>query len=446
MRNSRHAEYDPGLLRTLVHPLTGDRSDFDRIVRAASGKRFVLLGEATHGTHEFYRVRAEITKRLIRDCGFSAVAAEGDWPDAYRLHRYVQGRGTDREAFEALGGFKRFPVWMWRNADVLDFAGWLRAHNDTKPEREKAGFYGLDLYSLYASIEAVVRYLEKVDAAAAERARERYGCFDRFGPDMESYAYTAGAGLTASCETEVLQQLLEIQRHDFGELDTRGDDGHFFAEQNARVVASAERYYRTMISAEVSSWNLRDRFMFETLERLSDFLETRREQAPKIVVWAHNSHVGDARATSLGAGREINIGQLVRERYPSECRLVGFTTSSGTVTAASRWDAAGERKNVKQPLPGSWESLFHSIGIANFHMELASAAAAHPPLGGRLLERAIGVIYRPQSELYSHYFEARIAGQFDDVLHYDRTRAVEPLERTSLWEAGEIPETYPSGI
>lgn len=439
----------PQSLKRLVHPLTGDAEDFDPLVTRASGKQYVLIGEATHGTHEFYRVRAEITKRLIRDHGFAAVAIEGDWPDAYRAHRYVCGGQEDADASDALEGFRRFPTWMWRNADVLDFVGWLRSFNESLSGQSKAGFFGLDLYSLYASIQAVIEYLERTDPAAAARAKDRYACFDRFGADTEAYAYSVGGALARSCREEVLLQLLDMQRHAFADVhkhDGFSSEEQFFAEQNARVAASAEEYYRTMLNADVSSWNLRDRFMFQTLERLSAHLERQRGAPAKIVVWAHNSHVGDARATSMGAGREINIGQLVRQAKNSSCILVGFTTSCGTVTAATDWHGEAERKTVRVPITGSWEALFQTLEIPNFYLDLQSAANAYPALQGRMLERAIGVVYRPQTEFYSHYLEARIADQFDAIFHYDRTRAVEPLERTALWEAGEVPETYPSGV
>jgi erythromycin esterase-like protein len=329
---------------------------------------------------------------------------------------------------------------MWRNADVLKFVRWLREFNAERPAGRRAGFYGLDLYSLYGSMQAVIDYLDAVDAQAAERARERYACFDRFGPDIEAYAQGAAYGMSAPCRSQVLDQLLELQRRTFGAA------GDFYAEQNARVVASAEEYYRTMLDRDVSSWNLRDRFMFETLLRLSSYIERTQQRRAKIVVWAHNSHVGDARATSLGGGRELNIGQLVRQAHAAQSVLIGFTTSAGTVTAASNWHGDAERKTVREPLPGSWEQLFHDAAIGNFYLPLKSAAQRYPLLNGRMIERAIGVVYRPATEFYSHYFEARIAQQFDAVLHYDRTRAVEPLEHSADWEAGEAAETYPSGL
>jgi erythromycin esterase-like protein len=430
---------DASKLAGLVHRLSGDRSDLDPVAAAARNKTYVLIGEATHGTHEFYRMRAEITKRLVLDHGFCAIAIEGDWPDANRIHRYVTDE-TNGEAVDALDGFKRFPTWMWRNADVLDFIGWLRSFNDALPPHHRASIYGLDLYSLYDSMQAVLEYLERADPAAAQRARERYSCFDRFGPDTEEYAHSVAAGLTSSCQAEVLEQLIEMQRRSFENANA------FYAEQNARVVASAEEYYRTMLDREISSWNVRDRFMFETLERLTTYMERKHRRRAKIVVWAHNSHVGDARATSMGAGRELNIGQLVRQAHYADSLLIGFTTASGTVTAASNWHGDAERKTVRNPLPGSWEALFHDCGVPNFYLDLQHAANLYAPLRGRMLERAIGVVYRPSTELYSHYLEARIADQFDALFHYDRTRAVEPLERTARWEAGEVAETYPTGI
>jgi erythromycin esterase-like protein len=417
----------------------------------------VLRGEASHGTHEFYRVRAEITKRLIREKGFRAVAVEGDWPDAYRVNRYVRGHAGDGDAVEALGGFTRFPQWMWRNADVLDFVGWLRAHNDALDPGARVGFYGLDLYSLHASIEAVLAYLRVVDPEAARRALHRYACFDVFGGDPQAYGYAAGLGLTPSCEREVVTQLVELRRSaaEYARRDGRlAPDDLFFAEQNARVVRNAEQYYRAMFGSRVASWNRRDRHMAETLEALLAFLDGGAASAAagsaaagaKVVLWAHNSHLGDARATEMGAGGELNVGQLVRERYGQEARLIGFSTYVGTVTAASNWDEPAERRAVRPALPGSYEALFHEAGPRNFLLDLSRPTEAAVALRPLRLERAIGVIYRPETERQSHYFHASLARQFDAVLHYDTTRAVEPLERTGLWDRGEVPETYPSAL
>jgi erythromycin esterase-like protein len=435
-------------LRKEAHPLTGDREDFDPLLALVGDSRFVLIGEASHGTHEFYRIRAEITKRLIREKGFSAIAVEADWPDAYRVNRYVQGRGSDTDASEALGGFKRFPQWMWRNADVLEFIGSLRDYNDTMPIARKIGFYGLDLYSLHASMEAVLSYLMVVDPAAAQRAQRRYACFEHFGESPQDYGYAATAGLAPSCENEVIAQLVELQKSAavYATRDGRlAADDLFFAEQNARVVLNAERYYRSMFGDRTASWNMRDRHMAATLDALIAFLEFDR-RAPKIVVWAHNSHLGDARATEMAGRGELNVGQLLRERWGHSALLVGFSTFTGTVTAASDWDMPAERKVVRPALEGSYEALFHDLGLQNFYLGLRGSSEAILGLRQPRLERAIGVIYRPETERLSHYFRARLPHQFDAILHYDVTRAVEPLERTGMWERGELPETYPSTL
>jgi erythromycin esterase-like protein len=436
------------VLRDVAHPLRGTSDDFDPLLALIGGARFVLIGEASHGTHEFYRIRAEITKRLIREKGFQAVAVEADWPDAYRVNRFVHGRGSDTDATDALGGFKRFPQWMWRNADVLDFVGWLRAHNEEQREDAKVGFYGLDLYSMHASMEAVLRYLAVVDPAAAERARFRYACFEHFGEDAQAYGYAASVGLTPSCERAVVDQLIELRlaAADYAHRDGRvAADDLFFAEQNARLVRNAERYYRAMFGSRTQSWNLRDQHMAETLDSLIAFLGANGSSA-KVVLWAHNSHLGDARATELGAGGELNVGQLVRQRYGRDATLIGFTTCTGTVTAASNWDEPAERKVVRPALPESFEALFHEVGLGNFSLDLSAGGGAAETLARPRLERAIGVIYRPETERLSHYFQARLPAQFDAILHYDVTRAVEPLERTGVWERGELPETYPSAL
>jgi erythromycin esterase-like protein len=435
-------------LRSLSHPLTGDSHDFDGLMALIGDSRFVLIGEASHGTHEFYRARAEITKRLIREKGFSAIAVEADWPDSYRVNRYVQGRDGDNSTSQALEGFKRFPQWMWRNADVVDFVGWLRESNDALPPAKRVGFYGLDLYSLHASMDAVLSYLKKVDPDAAVRARQRYACFDHFGEDPQAYGYATTAGLAPSCESEVISQLMELQKSatKYAALDGRiAADDLFFAEQNARVVLNAERYYRAMFGSRDVTWNMRDEHMAVTLDSLIAFLEGDHPQ-PKVVVWAHNSHLGDARATEMAKRGELNLGQLMREHWGDSTFLVGFSTHSGTVTAASDWDAPAERKTVRPAIEGSYEALFHELGIGNFFLGLRGNDESILGLRQPRLERAIGVIYRPETERMSHYFHARLPHQFDAILHYDVTRALEPLERTALWDHGELPETYPSSL
>ncbi len=416
------------------------------LLEKVGNARVVLIGEASHGTHEFYSERAEITRRLIEDHGFAAVAVEADWPDALRVTRYVTGAGDDAGAADALEGFRRFPTWMWRNAEVLDFVGWLRAFNETRGRRNRVGFYGLDLYSLHTSIEAVIGYLERVDPAAAERARRRYGCFDAVA-EPAGYGRGVALGLTKSCRDDVVQTLLELRRRSAAYVRLDGAvaaDEYFYAEQNARVAKDAEEYYRTMLDHGVSSWNLRDRHMFETLDELATHLARHRE-GTKIVVWAHNSHVGNAAATEMSQRGEFNIGQLVRGRYGLDSVSIGFTTYAGTVSAASDWGAPVERKRVRPALEGSYEALFHSTGVSRFGL-LLDDPAVRAACRGPLLERAIGVIYRPETERQSHYFQSVMPVQFDAVIHIDRTRAVEPLERTALWERGEVPETYPSGL
>lgn len=440
------------VVRENSHALTGASSDYDPLIQEIGDARFVLLGEASHGTHEFYRERAQITKRLIQEKNFNAVTVEADWPDAYRVNRYVRGASEDAEAIDSLAGFKRFPTWMWRNADVLDFVGWLREHNDAlTTDAHKVGFYGLDLYSLHASIEAVLGYLNKVDPQAAERARYRYSCFDHFGEDTQAYGYAAGFNLTESCEQEVVSQLLELRKRaaDYASRDGRvAADDFFFAEQNARLVKNAEEYYRSMFRGAVPSWNLRDRHMAETLESLVRHF-AKQGQAAKVVVWEHNSHLGDARATEMGERGELNVGQLVRERHGNNAVLIGFSTYTGTVTAASDWDAAAERKRVRPALRNSYEELFHEVGVPRFQISVGGGSLAASALRPPRLERAIGVIYRPETERQSHYFYARLADQFDQLLHFDQTRAVEPLEPMPEWtmeEVGEPAETFPSGL
>lgn len=436
-----------GHLRRLAVPLLGEAADYDVLLEQIGDARFVLLGEASHGTHEFYRERARITQRLIAEKGFEAVAVEADWPDAWRVNRFVRGLGADEFASDALEGFRRFPTWMWRNTDVVNFVDWLRDWNSGGDDGGQVGFYGLDLYSLNASMAAVLHYLDRVDPDAAARARVRYACFDRYGEDSQAYGMMTGLRGAASCEEDVIAQLLEMQQHRLAPAPRLGEqaDEAFHAEQNARLVRNAERYYRSMYLSEVSSWNLRDGHMMETLEALVAHLEQQGRPA-KVVLWAHNSHLGDARATEMGGLRgELNIGQLVRERYGQDAFLVGFTTHAGTVTAADDWDAPARRQRVRPARADSFEGLFHGMGLPGFLLPLREGEAA-TALRAPRLERAIGVIYRPQSERQSHYFHALLPRQFDAVLHFDVTRAVEPLERGAQWHAGEAPETYPSGM
>jgi erythromycin esterase-like protein/predicted phosphoribosyltransferase len=433
-------------VRAAAHPLAGDAKQYDPLMERIGEARFALLGEASHGTHEFYQVRAEITKRLITEMGFMAVAVEADWPDAYRVNRYVRGLSHDLDAVEALTDFRRFPTWMWRNTVVVDFIEWLRAHNGARSAHEaKVGFYGLDLYSLHASMKAVLRYLERVDPEAAKRARERYSCFDHFGEDTQAYGLMTRLNLSKSCEEEVLNQLVELRRRapDYARRDGRPDEDELFGvEQNARLVKNAEAYYRTMFLEEVSSWNLRDVHMAETLDELVAYLSRNGREA-KIAVWEHNSHLGDARATDMGRRGELNVGELMREKYGDDAVLVGFSTYQGTVTAATDWGSVAERKQVRPALAGSYEAVFHAADFKRFLLTWRDNDLLAANLRAPRLERAIGVIYRPETERQSHYFHARLPDQFDAVLHFDETRAVTPLETSAEWEAGEVPETFP---
>jgi len=435
-----------GLRPPELVPITGADGDYDGLLERIGDRRFVLLGEATHGSHDFYRERARITRRLIEESGFTAVAVEADWPDAYRVNRYVLGLSADNDARAALADFRRFPAWMWRNTDVVDFVTWLRSHNDTCGHAAgKARFYGLDLYSLRASMEAVVGYLDAVDPDAARAARERYSCFDHVRGEGPEYGHAVTLDLMVPCENEVVAELVDLRRRAATLMSLDGwaaEDEYFFAEQNARLVHNAERYYRAMYRGRVSSWNLRDEHMAETLGNLAGHLDRLVGQA-KVVVWEHNSHVGDARATELGESGEHTVGQLVRTVWRDDCVLVGFTTDTGRVTAASEWGGRAERKHIRPAPEGSYEELFHRAG-GNFVVNLGPGAPE--VLRGPMLERAIGVIYRPETERASHWFGARLADQFDAVVHVDRSTAVEPLERTALWDEGEPPETYPTGL
>ncbi len=446
------AETAADIIRRVAIDAPGGVPPRDVLSELIGDARVVLIGESSHGTHEFYEARAEITKWLIEEKGFCGVAAEADWPDAYRVNRYVRGTGEDDTAEQALRGFERFPSWMWRNTVVRDFVDWLRADNRrcAREGRRQTGFYGLDLYSLHRSMHEVVGYLDTIDPQAAARARSRYSCFDHVSSadDGQAYGMRAAFGAGLSCEKEAIEQLVDIQRNALAYARRDGllaEDELFYAEQNAQVVRDAERYYRAMFGERVTSWNLRDQHMAQTLHALLDHLDRHPDQSPaRIVVWAHNSHVGDARATEVSADGQLTLGQLVRERYRDDARLIGFSTYSGTVTAASEWGGLAERKVVRPGLSGSVEELFHQTGNPAFF--ISSDAGADDALDVVRLGRAIGVIYLPATERQSHYFHVRPADQFDAMIHIENTQALQPLEATSRWVAGETPETYPTGL
>ena len=434
-----------------IEPLTGQSGDYDSLLDLIGDARFVLIGEASHGTHEFYAERAAITQRLIAERQFAAVCIEGDWPDAYRVDRYAKANSADRGPAQSLEGFRRFPTWMWRNEVVRDFVGWLRQYNEPRREVERAGFYGLDLYSMYASIEAVIQYLDSVDPDAAKRARFRYSCFEHFGEDSQAYGYATAANIAEPCEDDAVRQLVDLRSRalDYVTQDgRRAIDDFFSAEQNARLVQRAEHYYRAMYRGRVSSWNLRDRHMMETLEAVERHLASTGSSA-KLIVWAHNSHLGDARFTDMSRRGELNLGQLVRERYGDEARLIGFSTHTGTVTAAHDWDEPGLRRRVRPSLEGSYERLFHDVSalrdVPRFLLRMRVPSDATRALTDVRLQRAIGVVYRPETERLSHYYDVTLPRQFDALIHIDETTALKALEPDERW-AEEPPETYPTGI
>ncbi len=428
-------------------PLFGHPSDHDRLLQVLGHARFVLLGEATHGTREFYRVRCEVTRRLILEQGLSAVAVEADWPDAWRVHLYVQGRSDDRDGVQALQGFERFPAWMWRNTEVLHFIEWLREHNLGRPPAQRVGFYGMDLYSLFRSMQQVLDYLDRTDPEAAQRARSRYACFDHVHEDSQAYGYAASLGLARSCEEEVLRQLRELCRQSPPGVDgAQAAEDLFHAQQNALLVRNAEAYYRGMFHGRASSWNLRDSHMAESLLALDAHLRQASGRPPRLAVWAHNSHLGDARATEMGERGEWNLGQLLRQRLGTQVFNVGMSTHHGWVTAAQAWDAPPQRKRVRPGLAGSWEDLLHQSDTARFMLLLKDNPALQRLGQAQRLQRAIGVVYRPETERLSHYFHTRLAQQFDALLHFDETQALQPLEAGPVWVSGEAPETYPSGM
>jgi protein-L-isoaspartate(D-aspartate) O-methyltransferase len=428
-----------GLLRQAAERLPDlDDPAFARLFDRFADARVVLLGEATHGTSEFYRARAAITRSLIERHGFTIVAVEADWPDAAAVDRYVRHKAP---AADATPAFRRFPTWMWRNVEVHDFVDWLRAHNEGLEPTRRAGFYGLDIYNMSASMRAVIDYLEQVDPEAAGVARERYGCLTPWQHDPATYGRAVLSAGYAKCENAVVAMLRDLFERQMAYAQRDGE-GFFDAAQNARLVASAERYYRIMYYGAAQSWNLRDRHMFATLEQLLAW----RGEGSKAVVWAHNSHIGDAAATEMGEMRgEINIGQLCRELFAQAAMLIGFGTDRGTVAAASDWDGPMEIKQIRPAHRDSYEQLCRDSGLARFVVDLQEGRS--PELREGLLyprlERAIGVIYRPETELASHYFEASLPRQFDAYLWFEETHAVTPLPTAAR---PGMPETYPFGL
>ena len=411
--------------------------ELDAFLERVSDARIVCLGEATHGTAEFYLMRARITQTLIERKGFTVVALEADWPEAQRLDRYVRGTTVEPHPEQA---FDRFPTWMWANRQVMEFVDWLQEHNaEIGDPAKRAGIYGLDLYSLHRSIASVLRYLDDVDPEAAGVARHRYGCLEPWQQDPAAYGAAVLSGRYRDCEQAVVDMLTEIMRKRV-ESAAHDPERLFDAQRNAEVVAQAERYYRMMYYGSASSWNLRDQHMFETLESV---LRHRGPDA-RAVVWAHNSHLGDAGWTEMSARGEYNIGQLVRSRYGEDTYLVGFGTDHGTVAAATDWDGPMEIKRVRPSHHRSYERICHESGADRFLLPLrTSDAKLRRELMAERLERAIGVIYRPDTELQSHYFTAVLPRQFDEWIWFDETRAVEALD---VEVRQGMPETYPFAV
>ncbi|WP_374570676.1 erythromycin esterase family protein [Phenylobacterium sp.] len=423
-----------GVLRSAARPLPDiDDPDFAAAFDSFGDARVVLLGECTHGTAEFYRARAAITRRLVERHGFRIVALEADWPDVADLDRFARNRGV----WGQHDSFVNFPRWMWRNAEFGAFLHGLRAWNLHRPAQDRVEVRGLDVYSLSQSAAEVIRYLDRVDPAAAAQARARYGCLTPFMSEPQLYGAAARLG-EADCEDSVVDQLVAVvgQRYAYAALD--GED-YLDAEQNARVVAAAETYYRAMYRSSIESWNRRDGHMFATLLRL---LEARGPEA-KAVVWAHNSHIGDASATAMGEAGEFNIGQLCREAFGPRCVAIGLGTDHGRVAAADDWGGPVRIKDILPSRRGSWEHAFlqagHPRALVDWRRDRELAAALSRPR----LERAIGVIYRPQTELQSHYFNARLSRQFDAFLWFEETAPVTPLAGAPPEGA---PDIYPFGV
>jgi erythromycin esterase len=446
VRTTRRGRVEPeatsGLidyLQNLATPLRNP-TDLDPLMARIGDARFVLLGEASHGTSEFYTRRAEISRRLIVEKGFQFIAVEGDWPPCDRLDAFIKDRGdTGADARDVLSAFDRWPSWMWANEEIADFAEWLREHNANQPDSRQVGFHGLDVYSLWDSLYEVMAYLRRVDPTAIDAARRAFRCFEPYGEEAQEYARATTRLVPESCELEVTSLLAQIRRK--APL-YREDDrwAAFRAEQNALVVKDAEAYYRAMVRGGPESWNIRDRHMGETLERLA------RHYGPNCrgIVWEHNTHVGDARFTDMAGDGMVNVGQLARERWgESHVVLAGFATHRGTVIAGKAWDAPAERMKVPEGRPGSWDDLLHRAGDRDKLLILNGHAGSSPLLETRG-QRAIGVVYHPESEHLGNYVPTILPRRYDAILYIDETHALNPLP-VLIEPHEEIPETYPSG-
>jgi len=444
----RRASTDPAarpallsVVRSLARPLLTP-TDLDPLLERIGDARVVLLGEASHGTHEFYTWRAALTRRLIEEKGFNFVAVEGDWPDCYHVNRFVKGYpGSATDPETALATFRRWPTWMWANHEIEDLIGWMEGFNQGRPEEEKIGFYGLDVYSLWDSLYEVMRYLRgKNDAEALTAARHALRCFEPYGEDAQEYA-RATVLVPDTCRDEAVELLRQLRAR-VPKSDEDGRDAFFVAEQNALVVKNAETYYRTMVLSNSLSWNVRDRHMAETLERLLAFIKP----GARAVVWEHNTHIGDARFTDMAQSGEVNLGQLARDRYgENDTVLIGFGTHRGTVIAGREWGAPWEEMRVPPGREGSWEDTLHRAGDTDRLMIFPRQASAG--LSEWRGHRAIGVVYRPQYEQYGNYVPTILPRRYDAFLFLDQTTAVQPLFQPMAEEfEEEAPETYPTGV
>jgi erythromycin esterase len=438
----------------MTHKLENFDKDLDALLECIGDAKYVLLGEASHGTSEFYTWRAEITKRLITEKGFSFIAVEGDWPDCYRVNRYAKGmENSGSSAFEVLRAFSRWPTWMWANREIVDLIEWLRSHNKViEKEDKKVGFYGLDVYSLWESLDTVIQYLQKNYPDAMKSAIEAYRCFEPYGRDVEEYA-RATAFIPESCEDEVMDMLIKLRQKTSereegdGRLKGDGREAYFNAEQNAVVAKNAELYYRTMMHGGVASWNVRDHHMMNTLERLMKFHGTNA----KSIVWAHNTHIGDARATDMRQAKMVNLGQLAREQAGRDSVvLVGFGTYKGSVIASKEWGEPMERMPVPSAIDGSWDSFLHRLDDNVGRNKLLTFDDIDKTETPSLLEskgqRAIGVVYNPSYEKYGNYVETILPIRYDAFLFIDETHALHPLHMPPVSPDEELPETFPTGL
>jgi len=415
------------------------KADLEPLFKYIGDARIVMLGESTHGTHEYYMWRAYITKRLVEEKGFRFIAVEGDWPDCYRLNRFVKGYDLDnKSAFKVLLGFGRWPTWMWANWEIVALADWLQKHNKGLPANRRVGFYGLDVYSLWESMENIMQYLKKTDPVALKKANEAFQCFEPYRKDETSYA-RASQLVPELCQTEVVELLMEIQR----KLPSYNTDHEnvFSTEQNAMIAVNAEKYYRAMIMGGPHSWNIRDRHMIDTLDRLLKF----HGNDSKAIVWAHNTHVGDARATDMVDEGMYNIGELARmSHHENGVVLIGFGSYKGKVFAGKNWGASMQEMSMPEASKGSIEYLLHAAGKENKLLIMDDFMTNDMLMEHYLGHRAVGVVYNPAYEQYGNYVPTIFPMRYDAFIFLDETRALHPLHAKS--QEHQIPETYPFAV